>query len=271
MRRGGRILTVLGLLLGLLTATVTFVTLSQTPTTQQAVPTKDVVVATQNIGTRTEITIDMVDTVKFPEEAIPAGAFESRQAVVGKVALYPIYPGQPILPPMIINKPAPIITPTGSIASFIVPEGKVAMAFEISTVSSVAGAIQPGDTIDILVTLQPAGLPPVTPRSGTATTGTEGLPVTQLTLQDVQVLHVGAWAIQDRNAPASGILTLALDRQDALVLKSAREQGQIDLVLRRVGDRKTYDLEPVTLQYLNRRFKFNLLPGTTGTTGTPGR
>jgi len=129
MRRGGRILTVLGLLLGLLTATVTFVTLSQTSTTQPAVSTKDVIVATQNIGPRTEITIDMVGTAKFPEEAIPAGAFEFPQAVVGKMTLYPIYPGQPILPPMIIDKPAPIITPTGSIASFMIPEGKVAMAF----------------------------------------------------------------------------------------------------------------------------------------------
>jgi hypothetical protein len=58
---------------------------------------------------------------------------------------------------------------------------------------------------------------------------------------------------------------VALDRQDALSLKSAREQGQIDLILRRVGDHAKFDnLEPVTLQYLNKRFKFNLISPITG-------
>ncbi len=264
MRRGGRILIVLGLLLGLITAAVTFITLSQGTTPQETIATRDVVVATQNIGQRAEITLDMVSTASFPINAIPAGAFEFPQAVVGKLTLMPIYPGQIILPPMIADKPAPIITPTGSIASFMIPEGKVAMAFEISNINGVAGAIQPGDTVDILVTLQASALPPATPRPGTATTGTEGLPVTQLTLQDVLVLHVGSWGIQDRNAPPGGILTFVLDRQDAATLKGFKEQGQIDLVLRRVGDRKIYEIEPVSLQYLNRRFKFNLLPGITG-------
>jgi hypothetical protein len=60
------------------------------------------------------------------------------------------------------------------------------------------------------------------------------------------------------------MMTFALDRQDALTLKSASEQaggdGSIWLVLRRVGDNKPASAEGVTLQYLNKRFNFNLVP-----------
>jgi pilus assembly protein CpaB len=273
MRRGGRILVVLGLLLGLVTAAGTFVFLIDNSNrgTVQTVPTRQVVVALQNIPQRAEITSEMVGTAPWSAEAIPAGGvFENPSEVVGKIAFYPIYPGQLILPQMVVAKSPPIITPTGSIASFVIPEGKVAMAFSVSDLSSVAGAIQAGDTVDLLLTLQASALPNPTPRPGTATTntGTEGLPVTQLMLQDVLVLHVGSWAAptSGQNAPPpGGTLTFALDRQDALALKSAREQGEIDLVLRRVNDRTRFDnLEPVTLQYLNKRFKFNLVPGTSG-------
>ncbi len=268
MRRGGRILIVLGLLLGIVTAGITFVMLVNVQGPPQAIDTRLVVVALQNIGDRAEISTAMVGTVSWPANAVPAGAFENPSEVVGKFTLLPIYQGQLIIPPMLAAKPPPVITPTGSIASFVIPEGKVAMAFQISDLSSVAGAIQAGDTVDIMLTLQAAGLPPVTPvRPGTptATIGTEGLAVTQLLLQDVLVLHVGAWAApQGGNTPPASILTFVLDRQDALTLKSAREQGEIDLVLRRVGDRRVYDLEPVNLQYLNKRFKFNLVPGITG-------
>ena len=84
-------------------------------------------------------------------------------------------------------------------------------------------------------------------------------------LQDVLVIKVGSWAVAtDKNAPAGNALTLSIDRQDALALKAAREQGSIEIVLRRVGDHKVYDLEPVTLPYLNKRFKFNLTPATAG-------
>jgi Flp pilus assembly protein CpaB len=88
-------------------------------------------------------------------------------------------------------------------------------------------------------------------------------------LQDLLVLQVGPWSSgssDSKNAASASLITFALDRQDALTLKSAREQGQIDLILRRAGDHKVADTEPVTLQYLNKRFKFNLTPPSQSTT-----
>jgi len=267
MRRGGRILVVLGLLLGLATAAVTFFALSTNVVTGQKVETRNVVIAQQNIGLKTEIQAAQLGVAPWPVENIPpGGSFEKVEDVAGQIALTPIYPGQIILPQMIIKKDAAKETKT--YASLLVPEGMVAIAFNVTPQSGVAGAVQPGDTVDMLLTLSPTQ--PTTPTVGTrpttTLTGFEGLPVSQLFLQNVLVMHVGSWPIAgaQQEQATGGIVTFALNHQDALTLKSATEQsgGQagIWLALRRAGDSRTYTTEGVTLQYLNKRFNFNLVP-----------
>ena len=269
MRRGGRILVILGLFLGAITAVGTFVVLSTSVEQSARIPTKPVVVALLPIGDRTIIAAEAVGLKEWPEPLPPGELFDKTDLVIGKLAIQPIYPGQIILPPMIVDKNKAGEIGTRSIASILIPEGKVAFSF--SAGDGVAGALQPGDYIDLLLTLQSGSLPPTVQRAGAqpaATTGTEGLPVTQIMLQDVLILQVGPWTSTGEKAQATGVLTLALDRQDALALKSAREQGQFDVALRRAGDHAKFDnLEPVTLQYLNKRFKFNLTPPSTGTAG----
>lgn len=261
MRRGGRILIILGLLLGVITAVGTFVVLGSSSPGAVQIPMKFVVVAQQNIPERGEITADAIAVQEWPESAVPVGAVSTTDSVIGKVALQPIFPGQIILPQMITVKGQ--LGQSRTNASLIIPEGKVAMAFSLNELSSVAGALQPGDSVDLLLTLQPGSLPPTASRAVTTTApiGTEGLPVTQIMLQDLLVMQVGSWAVGEANTAAVGnIVTFAIDRQDALALKSAREQGAIDFVLRRSGDHKLVTTEPVTLQYLNKRFGFNLAP-----------
>ena len=263
MRRGGRVLILLGIVLGLITAGGTFLALVSTQPQTQQIPTKPVVIALQNIPNRTEINPQALGIQQWPEP-VPAGSSEKIEDVAGKLATVPIYQGQIILTPMYIDKAK--VKESRSNASFVIPEGKVAVAFSVSPVTGVANALQPGDTVDMLLTLSPSSLPTQTVTTRTATTGTEGQPVTQLMLQDVLILQVGNWGApapsgqQQSSAPAGDILTLVLDRQDALTLKSATEQGSIQLALRAAGDHKLVTTEPVTLQYLNKRFNFNLLP-----------
>lgn len=269
MRRGGRILVILGLFLGLLTALGTFVVLSQASTQTQRVDVQQVVVATQSIGGRTEIQAGQVGLLDWPTNAIPqGGVFTSVDQVAGQIALYPIAPGQLILPSMLISKQG--ATQSKTYASILVPENKVLVSYGVSAQGGVAGAVQPGDYVDMMLTLAPT-LPSTTTttattRPTTALTGLEGLPVTQLFLQNVLVMHVGTWpsGTAGEETGNTGMITFALDRQDALTLKSASEQaggdGSIWLVLRRVGDNRPASTEGVTLQYLNKRFNFNLVP-----------
>ncbi|MBI4788164.1 MAG: Flp pilus assembly protein CpaB [Chloroflexi bacterium] len=267
MRRGGRILILLGIVLGVLTAGGTFFVLSTATPEGQQIPTRSVVIAQQNISDRTEIAPEAIGKADWPEAFLPPGAFENTNQVTGKLAVQAIYQGQIILPQMILDKTQ--VKETRSNASFLVPEGKVAVAFPLSSLSGVAGALQNGDTVDLLLTLSPAvGVKPIT--ATTTSAGGEGQPVAQLMLQDVLVLNIGPWpgsagtAEKQGNAPApANIVTFALDRQDSLALKAAREQGTVDLVLRRAGDHKPVTTEPVNLQYLNKRFNFNLIMPTT--------
>jgi len=249
-----------------MTGGVIFLTLSQSQPTAQPAPTRQVVVAFQNIPARANITAETLGKQDWPEASVPPGAFTRTEDVIGKLTLVPIFQGQVILPQMIVDKRA-ISQDNRSNASFLIPEGKVAVAYPLTDLSSVANALQAGDTVDLLLTLNPQQLTASTrPAGTTTTTGTEGQPVTQLMLQDVLVLQVGPWSNapaasgQERNVPPSNIVTFVLERQDALALKSAREQGTIELALRRAGEHKPFTTEPVNLQYLNRRFGFNLTP-----------
>lgn len=269
MRRGGRILVILGLFLGLLTALGTFAVLTQNTAQTQKIDVVQVVIATQNIGGRTEIQAGQISIQEWPANAVPqGGVFTSVDQVAGQIALYPIAPGQLILPSMIISKEGAKQTKT--LASILVPENKILVTYGVSVQGGVAGAIQPGDYVDMLLTLAPTLPPtitvPTTPARPTALTGLEGLPVTQMFLQNVLVMHIGNWpsgAVKEE-AGGTGLVTFALDHQDALALKSASEQaggdGSIWLVLRRVGDTKIVTAEGVNLQYLNKRFNFNLVP-----------
>ncbi len=264
MRRGGRILILLGILLGMLAAGGTFIVLSTQQAPAPPVETRAIVIAVQNILSRTEIPVAALGKAEYPVNNIPQGAFERIEDVSGKLALTPIVPGQIILPQMIIDK-----TRAGSSrsnASFLIPEGKVAVAFPSNALASVSGAIQTGDYVDIMLTLSPGGIQGPGGRTTTGTTGTEGQPVTQLMLQDVLILQMGLWSAagstgsQQQAAPGD-MITFVLSRQDALALKSAREQGTIEFALRRSGDHAPATTEPVNLEYLNRRFNFRLTPG----------
>ncbi len=255
MRRGGRVLVLLGILLGVLTAIGVYVVLlSAQPQTPQ-ISTRSVVVAQQNIADRAEILPEALGKADWPEAYVPVAAFERSGDVVGKVAMVPIYQGQIILPQMLLDKTK--VKETRSNASFVIPEGKVAVAFPINTLSGIAGALQTGDMVDLMMTISPPGK---VVTGTTSVTMNEGA-VTQFMLQDVLILNLGLWpgpagASKDAAAASASILTFAVNPQDALALKAAREQGSIDLMLRRAGDHQPFRTEPVTINYLIKRFNF---------------
>jgi pilus assembly protein CpaB len=262
MRRGGKVLVLLGIVMGVLTAGGTFLVLSTPQPTAQPIATRSVVIAQQNIPNRTEILPAAVGRAEWPEGYVPTGAYDNTSQVTGKLTLQPIYQGQIILPQMIVDKSR--TKDQRSNASYLVPDGKVAVAFPNSVLSGVAGAVQAGDYVDILLTLNPGSIQGSS-RAGGGTAGTEGQPVSQIMLQDVLILQLGTWSAagsSNSSNTGSDMMTLVLDRQDALALKSAREQGTMEMVLRPAGDHNIFTTEPVTIQYLNKRFNFNLTPNS---------
>ncbi len=268
MLRRGRVIILLGLILAVITAGAVYYYLQQgvAPSPEEEeIRTKPVLIALEPIEERADIPAEAVGTEEWPEDLIPANALHNPAEVVGKKALVPIMEGQIILSDMLIDKQK--VLEEGRFAAFAIPEGKVAFAVPVDAIHTVAGAIQAGDFVDVLVTITFDAVK----RTGAATEGgAEIVPVqvlaAQLTLQDVEVLRVGAWNVpppteetaeEEAAPPPQDFLTLLVNQQDALVLKYARDDPNfnVDFALRGVEDHTIVSTESVTLQYVLTRFK----------------
>src|ERR671933_647140 len=151
MRRGGKVFIILGILLALISGAGVFVVLASAEPQPVEVPTTKVVVAFQPVVERSEISGDQVGQVDWPQKIpTPIGAYEKPADVVGKLATEPIYPGQPIIDKMLIDKSE--VKETHSNASLILEKGMVAVAMPVTINSNVAEAIQAGDRVDLLAT-----------------------------------------------------------------------------------------------------------------------
>ncbi len=273
MLRRGRLLILLGLILAIITVGLAYYMLPKGPAPSEEVKIRTVVVAKRAIGEREEITPDAVGTEEREEKYIPENAITSPAQAVGKISMVPIVEGETILADMVVSKEE--AKEQGELASLAIPPGKVAFAFPIEDRNSVAGAIQPGDFVDVLVdikfdimgkAIEGGGAEPGAGEAAEtlAKTGEKAI-ATQLTLQDVEVLKVGLWTpppvtTTEEGAapppPTQNYLTLLLNQQDALVILYLRDDPNVsvDFVLRASGDHEIVNIESVTLQYILTRF-----------------
>ncbi len=250
MSRAGRLLFVFGILIALISGFFVFILLISSQPKPVEVPTTKLVIAFQNIGSRSEIGPEHVGVADWPLAVpTPSGGFGRTADVIGKLATAPIYPGQPVTEKMVIDKS--LVKETHSNAALILEKGTVAMAMPVTSRSNVAEAIQAGDRVDMIATYR-----------STSTTSGAGSAATQRMLADVLILQVGPWpksGEQDQATGSGALVTFQLKEQDALVLHYALESaGNITLVLRPANDHDLIQLEPVTFDYINQRFGFKL-------------
>ncbi|HEY4689845.1 MAG TPA: Flp pilus assembly protein CpaB [Anaerolineae bacterium] len=163
MRRG-RTLILFGVVL-LLVAVIAFVLLSQsqppvptpapgeaTATPTPVIQTIKIVVAAQNIPRGRIITEDAVTLVDWPESSLPPGFFTTFDDVRNLIARTDILFNQPLTDVMLTNDRAQL-TARGGDAALLIPNDKRAIALPIDQLAGVGYAIQPGDHVDVLVSL----------------------------------------------------------------------------------------------------------------------
>ncbi len=286
MRRG-RILILLGLILAIGTALAVYVLIQGMESQPAKAEVEDAVVAIQPIaeGEPVEGRIEVRQVSKeYLDDYVPE-ALRSLDGTAGLLAAGPIPQGTVIQSSMLIS---PVEAMKEGELGKLVEPGQVAVAFPIDELSSVSYGVQPGDHVDVLMTLffveldqetqvkEPLCPPLCSGAEGEVQgqTGTQSPRLTsQLTLQDVEVLGVGRW-IQEEPTPEeqeqaqSGepvpvelpeYVTLMVTPQDALVLKLAREHGaSIDLAVRAQDDAQQFTTQQVTLDYLLARFAISL-------------
>lgn len=297
MRRGSTILTIVGVLLALTTAAIAYVVVvrgpgpappSPTVTPEPKVPA---VIALQDIPAYTDIPAEAVGTQEIAESKL-TNHLLAPEAVIGRRAARTILRGSFIMSDWIVD-PETVVQEGKNASLNITPDAqgrpRVAMAFEAAELRDVAGAIQNGDFVDILISYELLDTEQELPEPEVPTVEECPVPcpertavlLAQLLLQDVEVYRVGPWLMptptpvpegeeEIEEVPAEGqpvrsrTLTLLLTQQDALVVKFARESGaSIDLVLRGRDDHEQVRTETVSLQYVMTRFEITMPPDAT--------
>ena len=269
--RSNKAVLLLALFLGLVSAVLVYVYLSQAGGEETAASdtTKPAVVAAVDISARTRITADMVEVRSLAESAVHQDAFASTEQLVGMVTRLPIAAGEQILSSKVAATAREVPWAGGEELplSYVVPPGQRAVSVQVSEVTSAGGLILPGDFVDII------GVFDVTfygIEEGNPTSKEEVEDYVAVTvLQDVQVLAVAQEVAEalpegtDSEATTSGTsqpvlpnpadpnpeatnVTLAVTPEEAQKLTLAEEMGVLKISLRPVGDTEEPTVPAVT-------------------------
>ncbi len=161
----GRLLIILGIILGLATlGAVAFLVFgggggapgdeaqptplpgALLPSEEPGIPTTQVIVALQPIARGSEFVAGSIGRRDWPANNVPPDIIADEAETIGKVAKTEIVQGQVLVRSMLVDKGV-----SGE-ASLNIPPGRVAVAYPMNRQTSVAYAIQPGDSVDILIT-----------------------------------------------------------------------------------------------------------------------
>lgn len=171
-----------------------------------------VAVAATDLFWGTKLTPEMMRLVPLPPSSLPQGYFPSVESLTGRVLLINVIANEPILE----TKLAPIDVTRGGVAAVTQAE-KRAMAIKVDNIVGVAGFINPGNRVDVLVTLQ------------------KDSPTTKTVLQNVLVLAIGTEIERkgDESKPTPvPVVTVEVTLEEGEKLALAANEGKLQLALR---------------------------------------
>jgi pilus assembly protein CpaB len=195
-------------------------------------PTDQVVVADVDIAPGTGLNLRMVKAAKWPKDIIPPKSFNDPKYVEGRVAQVPISRGEPVL--------ATKLAPEGTAAGLggLLDPNKLAVTVRTDDVTGVAGFINPGDRVDLLVEI-------------TAPEG-KGEHLSKILLQNLKVLSKGQiWdQTAEKKPQVMTTVTLEVTPEEAEILNLATNQGKIRLALRNQRNQDTFSTRGVLTSQL---------------------
>lgn len=211
-----------------------------------AAPGTQMVVSKRAILPGQAITLDDLTVTQIEGGKAPSGTFNSRDALVGRVALLEIGENQPILQNMLADASA------GTGLQALLPDGMRAITIDVNEVSGVGGLLVPGCHVDLLTSLH---------------AGSADSLVTRTLVQDIKVIAVGQ-SLSPPN-PTDGqvarSVTLIVTPQQAETVELASNVGRPRLVLRSGADNNILKTDGVSLAQLQG----GQLPVATASTSAP--
>ncbi len=181
----------------------------------------DVALAISDLPWGTKLTPEMVKTVPFPKQFLPHGYYANSKACEGRVLVAPLKQNEPIIE----SKLAPTSITMGGVGAVVTP-GKRAIAVAGDKVLGLAGFIQPGNRVDVLVSLKH-------PEKDAGQ-------ITKVVLEDVLVLASGTQvqnSADGKPAPVD-VFTLEVSPEEGERLALAATQGKLHFALRNITDKE---------------------------------
>lgn len=192
-----------------------------------------VVKAARPIAADQVIKPEQLTTGEIPARYAHPNAVKDISEAAGKMTTGAIAAGEEILKEKLVGEKEKI----GRLA-YGIPLNQRAVSIEVTPVSAVSFNVQPGDHVDVMLTID------------IENAAAAGNPAhTILLLQDIEVLAVGVKGTNTgAETPASySTVTLAVTPQQAQPLVMGAEAGSIRLLLRSPVDDSTYSLAPFRL------------------------
>ena len=245
------------------------------------VTTEKVLITTHDIAIGSLLSADDVVQVDMPIELRPRDALKDVAEAVGRMVKVNLVANELVLGHHLADP-----TNASHDLAFVIGDNQVLVAFPSGDLMSGLGVLQPGDNVDILVSINQ--IVKVIPASGQTTTGQEEQTISKLftfdAMQRVVIQAIIADVVTEegtapvaatvvKNASGTPVPTptpnpgvrnvraylLAVSPQDALVLKHLRDAGgNFDIVLRSPTSTELFELSPVLSDYLNDRYQLEI-------------
>jgi len=229
------------------------------------VVTEAVVVARNDVPMRTLLSDDAVVIRQVPPELVPVGAATMLDQVLGKINMSDLVMGEVVLTRRLAD-PAK----KGVDVLFTMSEDKIVIALPGDDLMSRTGLLRPGDKVDILYSLEMGE----TSGNGLVTfEAIQNQEITAIVLPGSATEAVGGLGgiggmggsadveggMGGASEVAGKVILLAVDPQDALVLKHLKDAGGIlDFALRVPTNEQFMRTEPVTEDYLADRYRIEM-------------
>ena len=279
--RSTRVLLYLTLVFAVAAGVFVFVALNQSGdddkkeavTPGDTTSSRQVVVAGQQIGIRTEITKGMLTMKTVPQDEALQGAYSDYEPVVGQVTRQDIFKGEQVTR----SKVGPQTdTEIEQGLSFVIPAGMRGFSIKVDETSAVGGLLLPGDLVDVIgvfddednfdvdkaVTLlqnievlavaqesQEAIPPPAAADEEATPVAEDGATEEAASQQD----SLGTRPEDVETKPKAKTVTLAVTPEQAQLLALSQAQGKLVLALRPFGDAAEVGLNETTLLPMGAR------------------
>jgi pilus assembly protein CpaB len=203
--------------------------------------TRTVIVAAVQLQYNAPLTADVLAEAEWPVASVPPGAFSSREALLGaggRTVLQAIARSEPLL--------ASKITGPGQRGSLsaVIADGMKAVTIRVDDVLGVAGFVQPGDRVDVILTRNDRAAANGRPATGSA--------YTEAILQGVRVLAIDQVAERAGQPKPAKAVTIEVDADGAAKVSLGQEIGRLSLALLRAGSPSYPDYRRIRVEDLGK-------------------